>query len=88
MEIGLGKIPTHDPKAVPDRGLEPNAVEAPVGSLGDAHNRSDTGVGCGHYREKALDLIDVAVPLNPLGIKGAREAAAIPVGAVIASAVE
>jgi hypothetical protein len=26
------------------------------------------------------------VPLNPLGIKGAREAAAIPVGAVIASA--
>src|SRR5450759_2791452 len=60
MEIGLGKMPTHDPKAVPDRGLEPNAVEAPVGSLGDAHTRSDTGVGCGHYREKALDLIDVA----------------------------
>jgi hypothetical protein len=32
--------------------------------------------------------LDVAVPLNPLGINGAREAAAIPVGAVIASAVE
>jgi CO/xanthine dehydrogenase Mo-binding subunit len=28
------------------------------------------------------------VPLNPLGIKGAREAAAIPVGPMIASAVE
>ncbi len=36
----------------------------------------------------AIDHIETPSPLNPLGIKGAGEAGVIPVGAVIASAVE
>jgi carbon-monoxide dehydrogenase large subunit len=35
-----------------------------------------------------IDHIETASPLNPLGIKGAGEAGVIPVGAVLASAIE
>ena len=35
-----------------------------------------------------IDHIETPSPLNPLGVKGAGEAGVIPVGAVIASAIE
>ena len=35
-----------------------------------------------------IDHVETPSPLNPLGVKGAGEAGVIPVGAVIASAVE
>jgi CO/xanthine dehydrogenase Mo-binding subunit len=38
--------------------------------------------------EVVIDHLETPSPLNPLGIKGAGEAGVIPVGAVIASAVE
>ena len=38
--------------------------------------------------EILIDHIETPSPLNPLGVKGAGEAGVIPVGAVIASAIE
>lgn len=38
--------------------------------------------------EVVMDHIETASPLNPLGLKGAGEAGTIPVGAVLASAIE
>ncbi|HLQ62045.1 MAG TPA: hypothetical protein VK131_09290, partial [Candidatus Acidoferrales bacterium] len=38
--------------------------------------------------EAVVDHLETPSPLNPLGVKGAGEAGTIPVGAVIASAVE
>ena len=38
--------------------------------------------------EIQIDHIETPSPLNPLGVKGAGEAGVIPVGAVIASAIE
>jgi aerobic carbon-monoxide dehydrogenase large subunit len=35
-----------------------------------------------------IDHIETPSPLNPLGVKGAGEAGVIPVGAVLASAIE
>jgi CO/xanthine dehydrogenase Mo-binding subunit len=38
--------------------------------------------------EIEIDHIETPSPLNPLGVKGAGEAGVIPVGAVLASAIE
>ena len=43
---------------------------------------------CTEVPEIEIDHIETPSPLNPLGIKGAGEAGVIPVGAVIASAIE
>jgi CO/xanthine dehydrogenase Mo-binding subunit len=43
---------------------------------------------CTEVPEVVIDHLETPSPLNPLGIKGAGEAGVIPVGAVIASAVE
>jgi hypothetical protein len=55
----LIEMPANDPEAVPHRGLEALAVQAPVGSSWDAHEGHDPWVHVRHHGEQSLYFIDI-----------------------------
>jgi len=52
-------MPADDPEAVPHRGLEALAVQAPIGSSWDAHEGHDPWVHVRHHGEQSLYFIDI-----------------------------
>jgi hypothetical protein len=64
LRLWLIEVPTDDPKAVPDRGLERGAIEPPVGSGGNGHEGPDPRVGRDHDPQEPLDVLDVCHELG------------------------
>ena len=62
----LIEMPANDPEAVPHRGLEALAVQAPVGSSWDAHEGHDPWVHVRHHGEQSLYFIDIGYQFGPI----------------------
>src|SRR5215470_17363231 len=63
--FGWVEVPADDPESVPDGGVEPGAVEPPVGPFGDGDEPAGHRVGRGHDRQQAFDLLGIADGLWP-----------------------
>src|SRR5262249_3913925 len=63
--FGFVKVPADDPESVLDGGVEPGAVEPPVGSFGDGDKPAGHRVGRGHDRQQPFDLVGIAHDLRP-----------------------